>query len=97
MFRREELTPEEYGAVSRKIRRKIIAVEKILYNGKFKKTYFYIVFIDEQKNKYFRLYANSIRVHNLVYNCKRDFRGEEKKTTKKSNELIKLLNYLGLN
>lgn len=97
MFRREELTPEEYGAVSRKIRRKIIFIEKIIYNGKLKKTYFFIIFTDKQKNKYFRLYANSIRVHNLLYNCKRDFRGKEKKTTKKSNELIKLLNYLGLN
>ena len=40
MFRREELTPEEYGAVSRKIRRKIIFIEKIIYNGKLKKLTF---------------------------------------------------------
>ena len=96
MYKREEVSLEEFRAISKKVRRKIIFLEKIIYNGKLKKTYFFIVFTDEQKNKYFRLYENIIRVHNLVYNCKRDFRGEEKKTTKKNNETIRLLNYLGL-
>ena len=96
MYKREEVSLEEFRAISKKVRRKIIFLEKIIYNGKLKKTYFFIIFTDEQKNKYFRLYENIIRVHNLVYNCKRDFRGEEKKTTKKNKETIRLLNYLGL-
>ena len=65
MFIRKEMSPEEFRAISKKIRRDIIFIEKIISKGK---TYIFIKFIDENKNKYLRVYENKIKIHNLIFN-----------------------------
>lgn len=61
MFIRKEMSPEEFRTISKKLRRNIIFVEKIISK---EKTYIFIKFIAEDKNKYVRLYENKIKVHN---------------------------------
>ena len=55
MFIRKEMSPEEFRTISKKLRRNIIFVEKIISK---EKTYIFIKFIAEDKNKYVRLYEN---------------------------------------
>ena len=90
MFIRKEMSPEEFRTISKKLRRDIVFVEKIISKGK---TYIFIKFIDENKNKYVRLYENKIKVHNN----KSDLKGKQTKSDIRiTKEQRKVLNYLGL-
>ena len=94
MYKRKELSPEELRAISKKLRRNIIFVEKIISK---EKTYIFIKFIAEDKNKYVRLYENKIKVHNLIFSNKSDLKGKQTKSDIRiTKEQRKVLNYLGL-
>ena len=94
MFIRKEMSPEEFRAISKKIRRDIIFVEKIISK---EKTYIFIKFIDENKNKYLRVYENKLKVHNLIFSSKSDLDGKQTKSDiKLLKEQRNILQYLGL-
>lgn len=94
MFIRKEMSPEEFRAISKKIRRDIIFIEKIISKGK---TYIFIKFIDENKNKYLRVYENKIKVHNLIFSNKSDLNGKQTKSDIRiTKEQKNVLQYLGL-
>ena len=94
MFTRKELSPEEFRAISKKIRRDIIFIEKIISKGK---TYIFIKFIDENKNKYLRVYENKIKVHNLIFSNKSDLNGKQTKSDIRiTKQQRNVLQYLGL-
>ena len=93
MFIRKEMSPEEFRTISKKLRRNIIFVEKIISK---EKTYIFIKFIAEDKNKYVRLYENKIKVHKIFSN-KSDLKGKQTKSDIRiTKEQRKVLNYLGL-
>lgn len=98
MFIRKELSLEEFRAIAKKVRRDIIFVEKIISKGnKVKKTYIYLKFLDENRNKYLRVYQNKIKVHNLIFNSKSDLKGKQTKSDFRiTKEQRNVLNYLGL-
>lgn len=94
MYKRKELSTQELRAIAKKLRRNIIFVEKIISK---KKTYIFIKFIAEDKNKYVRLYENKIKVHNLIFSNKSDLKGKQTKSDIRiTKEQRKVLNYLGL-
>lgn len=94
MFIRKEFSPEEFRAIAKKLRRNIIFVEKIISK---EETYIFISFIDENKNKYIRVYENKIKVHNLIFSNKSDLKGKQTKSDIRiTKEQRKVLNYLGL-
>ena len=94
MFIRKEMSPEEFRAISKKIRRDIIFIEKIISKGK---TYIFIKFIDENKNKYLRVYENKIKIHNLIFSNKSDLNGNKTKSDIRiTKEQKNVLQYLGL-
>lgn len=94
MFIRKEMSPEEFRAISKKIRRDIIFIEKIISKGK---TYIFIKFIDENKNKYLRVYENKIKIHNLIFSNKSDLNGKQTKSDIRiTKEQKNVLQYLGL-
>ena len=94
MFIRKEMSPEEFRAISKKLRRNIIFVEKIISKGK---TYIFIKFIDEDKNKYLRVYEEKIKVHNLIFSNKSDLNGKQSKSyIRTTKEQRNVLQYLGL-
>ena len=94
MFIRKEMSPEEFRTISKKLRRNIIFVEKIISKGK---TYIYVKFLDKNRNKYLRVYQNKIKVHNLIFNSKSDLKGKQTKSDFRiTKEQRNVLNYLGL-
>ena len=94
MFIRKEMSPEEFRAIAKKLRRNIIFVEKIISKGK---TYIFIKFIDENKNKYVRVYENKLKVHNILYSHRTDSNGNKVKSNiRLTKEQINVLQYLGL-
>lgn len=94
MYKRKELSTQELRAIAKKLRRNIIFVEKIISK---EKTYIFIKFIAEDKNKYVRLYENKIKVHNLIFSNKSDLKGKQTKSDIRiTKEQRKVLNYLGL-
>ena len=98
MFIRKELSLEEFRAIAKKVRRDIIFVEKIISKGnKVEKTYIYLKFLDENRNKYVRVYHDKIKVKNIIFSTKSDLNGKQIKadirTTKKQQNVLK---YLGL-
>ena len=94
MFIRKEMSPEEFRTISKKLRRDIIFVEKIISKGK---TYIFIKFINENKNKYLRVYENKMKVHNLIFSSKSDLNGKQSKSDiKTTKEQRNILQYLGL-
>ena len=94
MYKRKELGTQELRAIAKKLRRNIIFVEKIISK---EKTYIFIKFIAEDKNKYIRVYENKIKVHNLIFSNKSDLKGKQTKSDIRiTKEQRKVLNYLGL-
>ncbi|MBF0989889.1 MAG: hypothetical protein HXK70_03860 [Clostridiales bacterium] len=94
MYKRKELSPEELRAISKKLRRNIIFVEKIISK---EKNYIFIKFIDENKNKYLRVYENELKVHNLIFSNKSDLDGKQTKSDIRITKQQKnVLQYLGL-
>ena len=94
MYKRKELSLEEIRAISKKVRRKIIFIEKIISK---EKTYIFIKFIDGYKNKYVRVYEEKIKVHNLIYGHRIDINGSKVKSDIRiTNEQRNVLKYLGL-
>ena len=98
MYKRKELSTQELRAIAKKIRRNIIFIEKIISKGnKVKKTYIYLKFLDENRNKYVRVYHDKIKVKNIIFSTKSDLNGKQIKadirTTKKQQNVLK---YLGL-
>ena len=98
MFIRKEMSPEEFRTISKKLRRNIIFVEKIISKGnKVKKTYIYLKFLDENRNKYVRVYHDKIKVKNIIFSTKLDLNGKQiKADIRITKEQRKVLNYLGL-
>ncbi len=95
MFIRKELNPEEIRAISKTVRRNIIFIEKIISK---RKTYIYVEFLDENKNKYVRVYEEKIKISNLVFSNKLDLNGKQiKSDIAETKERRNVLNYLGLN
>lgn len=94
MFIRKEMSPEEFRTISKKLRRNIIFVEKIISK---EKNYIFIKFIDENKNKYLRVYENELKVHNLIFSNKSDLDGKQTKSDIRITKQQKnVLQYLGL-
>lgn len=94
MYKRKELSPEELRAISKKLRRNIIFVEKIISK---EKNYIFIKFIDENRNKYVRLYENKLKVHNILYSHRTDSNGNKVKSNiRLTKEQRTILKYLGL-
>ena len=95
MFRRKELSLEELRAISKTVRRDIIFIEKIISK---RKTYIYVEFLDENRNKYVRVYEEKIKVSNLIFSNKLDLNGKQiKSDIGETKERRNVLNYLGLN
>lgn len=95
MFTRKELSPEEIRAISKTVRRNIIFIEKIISK---RKTYIYVEFLDEKRNKYVRVYEEKIKVRNLIFSNKLDLNGKQiKSDIGETKERRNVLNYLGLN
>ena len=95
MFIRKELSPEEIRAISKTVRRNIIFIEKIISK---RKTYIYVEFLDENRNKYVRVYEEKIKVSNLIFSNKLDLNGKQiKSDIGETKERRNVLNYLGLN
>lgn len=94
MFIRKELSPEEIRAISKTVRRNIIFIEKIISK---RKTYIYVEFLDENRNKYVRVYEEKIKVRNLIFSNKLDLNGKQiKSDIGETKERRTVLNYLGL-
>lgn len=94
MFIRKELTVEEIRAISKTVRRNIIFIEKIISK---RKTYIYVEFLDENRNKYVRVYEEKIKVRNLIFSNKLDLNGKQiKSDIGETKERRTVLNYLGL-
>lgn len=94
MFRRKELSLEELRAISKTVRRDIIFIEKIISKGK---TYIYVEFLDENRNKYVRVYENKLKVHNILYSHRTDSNcNKVKSNIRITKEQRNVLNYLGL-
>lgn len=98
MFIRKELSLEEFRAIAKKVRRDIIFVEKIISKGnKVKKAYIYLKFLDENRNKYVRVYHDKIKVKNIIFNTKSDLNGKQiKANSRTTKEQQNVLKYLGL-
>ena len=95
MFIRKELSPEEIRAISKTVRRNIIFIEKIISK---RKTYIYVEFLDENRNKYVRVYEEKIKVSSLIFSNKLDLNGKQiKSDIGETKERRNVLNYLGLN
>lgn len=95
MFIRKELRAEEIRAISKTVRRNIIFIEKIISK---RKTYIYVEFLDENRNKYVRVYEEKIKVRNLIFSNKLDLNGKQiKSDIGETKERRNVLNYLGLN
>ena len=95
MFIRKELSPEEIRAISKTVRRNIIFIEKIISK---RKTYIYVEFLDENRNKYVRVYEEKIKVSSLIFSNKLDLNGKQiKSDIGETKERRTVLNYLGLN
>jgi hypothetical protein len=94
MFIRKELRAEEIRAISKTVRRNIIFIEKIISK---RKTYIYVEFLDENRNKYVRVYEEKIKVRNLIFSNKLDLNGKQiKSDIGETKERRTVLNYLGL-
>lgn len=94
MFIRKELRAEEIRAISKTVRRNIIFIEKIISK---RKTYIYVEFLDENRNKYVRVYEEKIKVCNLIFSNKLDLNGKQiKSDIGETKERRTVLNYLGL-
>lgn len=94
MFIRKEMSPEEFRTISKKLRRDIVFVEKIISKGK---TYIFIKFIAEDKNKYVRVYENELKVNNLIFSSKSDLDGKQTKSDIRiTKQQRNILQYLGL-
>ena len=94
MYKRKELSTQELRAIAKKIIRNIIFIEKIISK---EKTYIFIKFIDEDKNKYLRVYEEKIKVHNLIFSNKSDLNGKQSKSyIRTTKEQRNVLQYLGL-
>lgn len=95
MFIRKELNPKEIRAISKTVRRNIIFIEKIISK---RKTYIYVEFLDENRNKYVRVYEEKMKVSNLIFSNKLDLNGKQiKSDIGETKERRNVLNYLGLN
>lgn len=95
MFTRKELSSEEIRAISKTVRRNIIFIEKIISK---RKTYIYVEFLDENRNKCVRVYEEKIKVYNLIFSNKLDLNGKQiKSDIGETKERRNVLNYLGLN
>lgn len=95
MFIRKELNSKEIRAISKTVRRNIIFIEKIISK---RKTYIYVEFLDENRNKYVRVYEEKIKVSNLIFSNKLDLNGKQiKSDIGETKERRNVLNYLGLN
>lgn len=94
MFIRKELNPKEIRAISKTVRRNIIFIEKIISK---RKTYIYVEFLDENRNKYVRVYEEKMKVSNLIFSNKLDLNGKQiKSDIGETKERRTVLNYLGL-
>lgn len=94
MFIRKELRAEEIRAISKTVRRNIIFIEKIISK---RKTYIYVEFLDENRNKYVRVYEEKIKVRNLIFSNKLDLNGKQiKSDIGETKERRTVLNHLGL-
>ena len=95
MFIRKELNSKEIRAISKTVRRNIIFIEKIISK---RKTYIYVEFLDENRNKYVRVYEEKMKVSNLIFSNKSDLNGKQiKSDIGETKERRNVLNYLGLN
>ena len=89
------MSPEEIRAISKTVRRNIIFIEKIISK---RKTYIYVEFLDENRNKYVRVYEEKMKVSNLIFSNKLDLNGKQiKSDIGETKERRNVLNYLGLN
>ena len=62
-----------------------------------KKTYIYLKFLDENRNKYVRVYHDKIKVKNIIFNTKSDLNGKQiKANSRTTKEQQNVLKYLGL-
>ena len=94
MFIRKELNSKEIRAISKTVRRNIIFIEKIISK---RKTYIYVEFLDENRNKYVRVYEEKMKVSNLIFSNKSDLNGKQiKSDIGETKERRNVLNYLGL-
>lgn len=94
MYKRKEFSPEEFRAISKKVRRDIIFIEKIISK---EKTYIFMKFIDGDKNKYIRVYQDIVKVHNIIFSNKTDLNGKKiKSDIRITKEQRNVLKYLGL-